>query len=154
MPTKSLTAVMLTLALSLPALTAPAPAVAEQDPIQTRKAIMSNVGAAAGAAGAMVRGQVDYNPRVAQLAMRTIMSSALAFTHYFPEGSETGQMTEAAPKIWEDFATFETISADMALAAEQAVVAAKGDLDSFRPAFAAVGRSCGACHEDFRIKKN
>ncbi|MEM6665820.1 MAG: hypothetical protein AAF638_05390 [Pseudomonadota bacterium] len=50
---------------------------------------MKDVGAATGAAAAMVRGQAPLDARVAQLALRTMNAAAYGYIYLFPEGSQT-----------------------------------------------------------------
>lgn len=128
-------------------------ASAADDPIATRQAVMKNTGAAVGALAKMVKGEAEYDALAAQLAMRTIQSSAVGFDTLFPAGTETGGKTEASPKIWEDMAGFKTATTKLATAAGGAVEAAGGGLDSLKAAFGPVVGNCKSCHEDYRIKK-
>ncbi|MGI9483194.1 MAG: c-type cytochrome [Hyphomicrobiales bacterium] len=130
------------------------PAIAAEDPIATRQALMKNVGAAMKVAGAMMKGQMEYDAAAAELAMRTINSSALGFPAFFPDNSKTGGDTEAAPAIWEDMAGFNKISAQFAADTAAAADAAKGGMDSFKGAFGKMAGNCKACHEKYRVKKN
>lgn len=129
-------------------------AFASDDPIATRKAVMKNVGASVGALAKMVKGEADYDPLAAQLAMRTINSSAAGFVHFFPAGSETGGETEASPKIWEDMGGFTAAAAKLEADSAAAIQPAGEGLDAMKTAFGTVTKNCGACHENFRIKKN
>ena len=123
---------------------------AGEDPIETRQQVMSTVGAATKAAGDMVQGKTEFNAVTAELAMRALASSAAAFPHYFPGGSETGGETEALPVIWEKKAEFDAISLRMEVAAVAGIPAAKEGFDAFRASFGPVVQTCKACHETFR----
>ncbi|MDF2372725.1 MAG: cytochrome c [Rhizobiaceae bacterium] len=125
-------------------------ALGGDNPIADRKAIMKNTGAAADAGGAMLKGEVEFNLAAAQLILRTMNSTAHAVTYLFPEGSETGMETTAAPSIWSDPAGFQAIADKMAADSSAKVT----DMDSFKAAFGATTASCGACHQGYRIKKN
>lgn len=143
------------LALSALALTAAIPmqTQAADDPILTRQALMKSVGAATKASGAIVKGEADYDPVTGDLAMRVMHSAAAGFSHFFPEGSETGNKTEASPEIWKDMAGFlaaaKKFEADAAAAVE---IAGKGE-DQFKEAFLSVVANCKSCHEKYRVKK-
>ena len=127
---------------------------AADDPIAARQNIMKNVGAAMKAAGAMATGKAEYDALAAELAVRTINSSAIGFPMFFPKGSETGGDTEAAPAIWSDMEGFSKSLAQLATDSATATEAAKGGMDTFKGAFFAMAKNCKACHEKFRIKKN
>lgn len=127
-------------------------AFAAGDPIAERKAMMKSVGAATGASAAMVKGQAEFDPRVAMLALRTMNAVALGYGDKFPEGSESGGKTTAAPKIWEDSAGFAAAIAKFEADTAAALAAPAGDLDSFKAQFGAIAANCSACHQDYRVK--
>lgn len=129
-------------------------AFAADDPIADRQAIMENVGKATGVGGAMAKGEMDYDPVKAMLMFRTQNAAIIGFTELFPEGSETGGETEAKPEIWSDREGFEKRAADMREASAKLIENTPQDLESFRAAFKELTQTCGACHEDFRVKKD
>ena len=129
-------------------------AVAADDPIANRQAIMKNVGAATGVLGKMAKGEMEFDAIQANLAMRAINNAAIGFVYLFPEGSETGGETEAAPKIWEDMAGFIAKSRDMESVTAEAIAAPAGSLDDLKAQLGKLGATCQACHEGFRIKKS
>lgn len=129
-------------------------AVAADDPIQTRQAIMSSVGAAAGLGGGMLKGEIDFSPAAAAAALSTFNAAAFTFGDYFPEGSESGGDTEAAPTIWSDAAGFAAASDKFRSDASAALASKPQTLDDFKAAFGSVAQNCKACHEDFRVTKN
>ncbi len=124
------------------------------DPAADRQAMMKNVGASMRVAAGMVQGKIPFEALAAELAMRTMNSTALGYPAMFPAGSETGADTEAAPAIWSNTAGFQAGLAKFAADAAKAAEAAKGGADSFKAAFGAVAKNCKACHQDFRVKKN
>ncbi len=128
-------------------------AIGGEDPTIDRQAIMKNVGAATGAAAAMVKGEADFNLAAAQLSLRTMNNAALALGYLFPAGSETGNETEASPKIWEDKAGFQAAADKFATDTGATAVASVKDLDTFKAAFGAATANCGTCHKAYRVKK-
>ena len=63
-----------------------------------------------------------------------------------PEGDYS-----TSPKIWEDKAGFDTRIAAFA----KAVTDAKGkikDVDTLKAELGAIGKTCGGCHETYRLK--
>lgn len=137
------------LAACLAAGLAAAPAGA--NPIEDRQAAMKQVGDAMKVVGAMMRGQRDYDAAAALAAFAAMNESAARYAGLFPEGSETGGDTEAAPAIWSDRAGFEEAVAKFESDTAAAVAAAPADMDAFRPVFGQVASNCKACHETYRI---
>ncbi len=125
-----------------------------QDPIAQRQAAMKSVGAAAGVAGKMLKGEMAYDAAAALDALTKISEVAQTFGDYFPEGSETGGETRASPKIWEDQTGWEAALAKFEMDSAAAVAAAPADLDAFKASFGAIGANCGTCHKAYRLAKN
>lgn len=144
------------LALSVVAASAVA-AFAADDPVAVRKAIMQSVGGAAGASGAMMKGELDYSPVVAKAAITTVNAAAHSFADFFPEGSDMDANTTASPKIWEDMAGFEAELGKLQTAAAAAMQASgkdgPADLDAFKAAMGPVLGTCKSCHETYRVQK-
>ena len=124
------------------------------DPIANRQAMMKNVGAAMRVAGGMAQGKIPFDSISAELAMRVMNSSAAGLSSLFPDSSKTGGDTEAAPKIWDDKAGFDKLTAVFQETSAAAAKAAKAGEGDFKAAFGAVAKNCKACHQDYRIKKN
>ena len=75
-------------------------------------------------------------------------NAALGFGHMFPDGSQTGAETEAAPAIWSDRAGFDAAVAKFAADTSVTIT----DLGSLKQAFGAVAANCGSCHKAYRTK--
>ena len=127
--------------------------ISADDPIAVRKAMMKNVGAATGVGGAMAKGEAEFNAITAALVLRTMNTAALGFGELFPDGSDSGGETTAAPAIWEDRAGFNAALAKFAADTGAGIAAKPADLDAFRAAFGAAASNCGACHKAYRVKK-
>ncbi|MTI42680.1 cytochrome c556 [Roseibium hamelinense] len=131
-------------------------ATAADDPIQTRKAIMQSVGAAAGLGGGMLKGEIDYTPAAGKAAIATMYAASQSYGSFFPEGSNTGDTT-AAPAIWDNPVEWQAELEKFASPAQAAFQAAgrEGpvDLDAFKAAFGPVLATCKSCHEGYRVKR-
>ncbi|MEL6921334.1 MAG: cytochrome c [Pseudomonadota bacterium] len=136
------------------ALTAGAATVVAQDVIAERKASMKSVGGAMGTLVRMARGQTDYDAAAALAAFNTMNEVSMKYGDLFPEGSETGGQTKAAPAIWTDRAGFDAEVVKFQEVTASAIAAAPSDLDAFRAVFGPVGQSCGSCHEKFQLSNN
>ena len=128
-------------------------AIAASDPILVRQKIMKSNGAVAKPAGAMLKGEMDFNPDVANAAIRTMNAVAYTFGNYFPTGSESGMKTRADPKIWSDMAGFEAKLAKFQKDTDAAAAAEPKDLEAFKAAMGPVFESCKSCHDEYRTEK-
>ncbi|WP_026381194.1 c-type cytochrome [Afifella pfennigii] len=128
--------------------------IAGEGAIQSRQAIMKSYGAAAKVGGGMAKGEIPYNPAVGMLVLATLNAGANSVGHFFPEDSQTGGDTEAAPKIWQDMQGFNEKIDELQGATEMALASQPADLDTFKAAFGDVAQNCKSCHEDYRIEKN
>lgn len=131
-----------------------APAIAADEPQVVRQEMMKKVGGATGAMAKMVKGETEFDAEAALAALTTISEVAGTFGDYFPEGSETGMDTEAAPAIWTDRAGFEADLAAFKADADAGIAAAPADLDGLKAVFGPLTKNCGTCHETYRLKKS
>jgi cytochrome c556 len=123
--------------------------------IAARQEAMKAQGGAMRALTPIIRGEQPWNQQTAIQAATTLNTSAKAIPNVFPQGSgpEAGK-TDALPAIWQNRADFE--SKAKALETESAKLlqlAQAGDEAGFKAQFPAVGRTCGGCHENYRVKK-
>lgn len=132
-------------------------AIAAEDPIAVRKALMQANGNAAAIAGGVMKGELDYNPVVGRSVIASMHAAAVAFGDYFPEGTADDERTTAAPKIWEDMAGFQEKLAGFQEVTAAAVEASgeNGPPDSaaFQAAMVPVLDTCKGCHETYRVEK-
>ncbi len=125
--------------------------VAQSNPIETRRNLMKNVGAAAKLGGQMAKAEVPFELAKAQEVLSTFGSAAETAHTHFPEDSKTGGETTAAPAIWESQAEFRSRFENWSKDIKQAAAETK-DLPTFRTAFGNVTKACGSCHNTYRIK--
>ena len=121
-------------------------------PQHERHELMENVGDAAKVVGAMFKGEREYDNAAAMESLRTWQSVAAEFGDHFPEGSETGEDTEAAPAIWEDRAGFDAALAEWSDAVDAALAASPATLEEAEPTIGAAFGKCKNCHDTYRIE--
>ena len=128
-------------------------AVAGDNPQAKRQDLMKDVRESAKVIGGMMRGQADYDAAAVSDALTVFKKAAGKFGKLFPEGTESGEETEAAPAIWEDRAGFDAAIAAWADATDAALAAVPDTLDAAKPVLGSVMRNCKGCHDDYRIEK-
>jgi cytochrome c556 len=130
---------------------------AQQDALKSAQTIMKGNGKALGGTlGPMNKGEKPYDQAAVTEALNTLDDTAKKLPTMFPE-SLKGMKWEgdysASPKIWEDKAGFTASIATFAKAVTDAKASIK-DLDTLKAAFPGIGKSCGGCHETFRVKNS
>ncbi|MFO7594487.1 MAG: cytochrome c [Pseudomonadota bacterium] len=129
-------------------------AVADQheDAIKYRQAAFTLIKGNFGPMGAMVKGEMPYDSEAFAEYAANVAAVAGMADDGFIDGSDTGD-TKAKPEVWENRAEFDKRMREFQkLSGELAVVAKSGDMDQIKPKFGAVGKSCKACHDDFKSK--
>jgi cytochrome c556 len=145
----------LTLTLGMVAtLTAAAVATAAVKPetaIRYRQSAYTMLGWNFGPMAQMVRGKTAWD--AADFARRAERVAFLApqLLEGFPEGSDTGAMTEAKPEIWKDMNDFKSKMDDLVKQSKLlAEVAKSGDEEKMKEQFKNTASTCKACHEKYR----
>lgn len=128
-------------------------AVADDDPRHERHELMEGVRDAAKPVGKMLNGESEYDAEVVMTSLATFADAGKVFGDLFPEGTETGGGTEAAPAIWEDRAGFEEALAEWREATDAAIAAKPATLDEAKPVLGKVFGSCKNCHDTYRIEE-
>ena len=124
--------------------------------VKQRQAAMTLQGKYAGPLGAMAAGKAPYNADT--VAFNAAMLDALSRMPWdgFAESSKgAAAKTAALPAIWSEGAKFKTAQDNFQSAVQGLVkVSRGGDEATVKAAIGAVGKACGACHQDFREKQN
>lgn len=135
-------------------------AVAQQDPIKERKALMKANAGQAKIAVAMMKGEAPFDLDKVHKIFATFEDTAAKMPALFPDSSKSEASSAAAddfsasPKVWEDMADFKARLAKFGDDAK-AAAAKVTDLDSFKAAFGNIGKNdCGGCHQAYRLKKS
>jgi cytochrome c556 len=128
--------------------------VAQQDLVNQAQAQMKGNGKNAAALSAIVKGDKPYDQATVDAAMAQFEDTAKKFPTLFPDsikGLKGEGDYSASPKVWEDKAGFQADVATFTKAVTDAKASVK-DLDTLKAAMPAIGKSCGGCHETYRVK--
>jgi cytochrome c556 len=117
--------------------------------VKQRQAAMTLIGKYFGPLGAMAAGKAPYN---AEVAMRNAgyLNSLSQMPWDGFHANTKDEKSRALPAIYENEAKFKEAQ-DRFTGAVTKLAAAK-DEGAFKAAAGEVGKSCGACHNDFRAK--
>jgi cytochrome c556 len=130
---------------------------AQQDALKSAQADMKGNGRAfGGVLGPINKGEKPYDQAAVTEALNTLDSTAKKLPTMFPaslKGKKWEGDFSASSKIWDDKAGFDASIAAFAKAVTDAKASIK-DLDTLKAAFPAIGKSCGGCHETFRVKNS
>jgi cytochrome c556 len=129
--------------------------LAQQDALkQAQTEMKSNGKALGGVLGPMNKGEKPYDQAAVTAALNQLGDTAKKLPTMFPvslKGLKAEGDYSPSPKIWEDKAGFDASIANFAKAVADAKATVK-DLDTLKAAFPTIGKSCGGCHETFRVK--
>ena len=147
----------LTLALACSAaLFAALPAHAQfqkpEDAVKYRKAAFTLMANHFGRLSAMAQGKAPFDAASAAANAELVASLAkLPFTA-FGEGTAVGD-TAALPEVWSQNDKFKAAAAKLGEATTQLAAAGKsGNLDQIKAAVGETGKTCKACHDNFKKK--
>ena len=122
--------------------------------VKARKSHMQLYAHNLGILGAMAKGEVEYDAGAASAAAGNLASlSTLDQRSYWAPGTSTaelGEETRALPAIWEEGSKAAEIGGQLAEAAAALAAVAGDGQAALGPAMGGVGRTCGACHEDYQ----
>ncbi|MGH1439907.1 MAG: c-type cytochrome [Cellvibrionaceae bacterium] len=101
----------------------------------------------------MVKGKVAYDAAAFSSHAGAMASlSHLAENGFLTESPAENSRSKA--NIWKNKADFDKKMQAFVDASDKLVVAAKSNnLDTIKPAFGALGKSCKGCHDEYRAKK-
>ena len=124
-------------------------ALAQQNPIEARRALMKANGRESTLVSKMVKGEEPYDAGKVGAAFDQWEKTAKTIGQYFPENSKDGD-TRALPKIWTDRAEFDKMLAKFGSDVTEQKSKATSNLDGLKQAMAVVGKDCADCHKEFR----
>jgi cytochrome c556 len=121
-----------------------------EDAIKYRKSALTVMSTHFGRVAAMANGKIPFDAKAAaeNAEIATFMSK-LPFVAFVP-GSDKGE-TRAEPKIWTETDKFNAAAMKMQDEMAKLNVAAKtGNIDTIKAAVGETGKSCKACHDNYR----
>jgi cytochrome c556 len=121
-----------------------------EDAIKYRKAAFTVMAAHFGRVAGMANGKIPFDAKAAaENAEVATMVSKLPYAGFVP-GTDKGD-TKAEPKIWTEMDKFNAAATKMQDEMVKLNVAAKGgNLDAIKAAVGETGKSCKACHDNYR----
>jgi cytochrome c556 len=124
-----------------------------EDQIELRQAAYTLMGYSFGGIAGMAQGKRPYSKDDAVRYADLLAQVAQVPKGFFGEGTDKGD-TRAKPEIWTKRADFdEKMNKMLTEVAKLPAVARTGDLDALKVQAKATGSTCGACHDDYRIKR-
>ena len=107
---------------------------------------------------AMIKGETPFDLAKVHEIFATWENASAKAPALFPENSIDQATADdpfsASPEIWQNLEDFKARLAKLGADAKAADASVK-DLDSFKAAFANIGKNdCGGCHEKYRLKKS
>ncbi len=134
-----------------------AAAIAQEDPIKARKALMKANGQQAKIIGDIAKGDKPFDLAAAQKAFATFQDAASKMPGLYPDNTKGGDPSDdfnASPKVWDNMADFKARFVKLGDDAKAAAASVK-DLDSLKKAVGEIGKNdCGSCHQEYRLKKS
>lgn len=138
-----------TLALALGATAALAHEGVKDPDVKARMDLMEEIRDATATLGGMARGKIAFDEEEAAAARAALIDHAEEIPAVF-ETEAMDPESEALPAIWDEYGDF-TDRAETLVGAAEAMET--GSLDAVRAGIRDVGRTCGGCHEVFRVDK-
>ena len=121
-----------------------------EDEIRYRQSGFNVIARSFGILGAIAKGERPYDQALAVKSANIVEAlSTLPFGSFGP-GTDVGTH-KTDPKVWKENAKFKEIAEKFQFEAAKLPAAAK-DIDTLKIQVGAVGKTCKACHDDFRIK--
>ncbi len=148
---KALATAAITLALTTSAITHAEEKSTRDKAVDYRQSAMTLIGANFKPMGAMVKGELAYDPAVfARHAKDLGAVASIDILRGFPEDSE-GDNSDAKAEIWLEWEDFKSKMSDMQReTAALAKVAATDDKAAIKKQFGKTAETCKACHKKFK----
>jgi cytochrome c556 len=133
----------------------PSPEQQAEQAVLTRQGLLKVMGMYMGPLGGMLKNKVPFDAAVATKSATHIAQLGSMIPDVFATDTrnKTSAKTKAQDGIWTNQADFNAKSEDLVKAANALVEAAKtGEKGATLKAAGAVGKACGACHDNYRNK--
>ena len=123
-----------------------------EDAVKYRQSVMFVMSQHFGRIGAMTTGKAPYDAKAAVASAEiAAMMAKLPWPAFSPATEKVTVPTRAKPEVWSDAAKFKENGEHLVTEAGKLLAAAQThNLDNLKTAFAATGKTCKSCHDDFR----
>jgi cytochrome c556 len=123
-----------------------------EDEIRYRQSVFNVIGRNyGGVLGAMAKGEIPYDQAAAVKAAQLVeVLHTLPYGSFGP-GTDQGAPTKAAAKIWQEQDKFKAAAENTQRELAKLPEATKS-LDTLKAQVGATGKTCKACHEEYRLK--
>ena len=119
--------------------------------IKYRQSALYLLGWNIGPIAAMVKGDIPFDAKTAELRATRLAQIAPMIAEGFPADSQTGAPTKAKPEIWQNMDDFKSKAAALEQAtAKLAEAASSGDPKLVAAGLGEVGGACKACHDKYK----
>jgi cytochrome c556 len=131
--------------------------IAVAGPVEDREALMKERGQAVGGLSKMAKGETPFDAAGALALLEQLKANGdktdIDVLWAAETTGNTGDSPASSPKIWEDMAGFKAEEEEFETAVASAIAAAPADAAALGAAMGPIGKSCGDCHETYRVKK-
>ncbi len=125
--------------------------------VKARQSLMQLYAFNLGQLGAMAKGDVEFDAKVAAAAANNLLAAAtMDQSAMWPQGSDSTAMkgkSNAKAEIWTTYPAVAEKGKALTEAATK-LAGMVGDLDGLRAGIGAAAGACGGCHKEFREKQN
>ncbi|OKY26595.1 cytochrome c [Thalassotalea sp. PP2-459] len=120
---------------------------------ETRQAVFKLLGANMSPLGAMAKGKIAFDAAaVEKHATRINQLSLMINDHTSLDTSGFDVTTEALDKVWQDRVGFKKAIEKLTKNSAQLItISASGNEAAIKKAISGVGKSCGGCHDNFKM---
>lgn len=116
-----------------------------------RQSVFTIIGTNFGALVPVVQGKAPYDAKEFAMRADRVAYVAQMASEGFVADSKGGKPSKAKPEIWAQQAEFNKLMKDLVDRTRVlANTSQAGNMDQIKPAFAAVGQACKACHDKYK----
>ena len=122
-----------------------------EDAVKYRKATFTVMANHFGRISAMAQGKVPFDAAAAAANAEIVATMSMLPYSAFPEGTQGSEKGTPKLNVWSERAKFDEAAKNMQGEVAKLVAAARSNnLDALKAAVGNTGKSCKACHDNFR----